>query len=164
MGRKRRERAQRRGEKSASLVFVERLNAGSLLGLLISIAVYFWANRLIPAEFEGRDHWEINSLFISWAILLVCPFLLARKYSTHELWTRLLALAAVLYGLLPVLNGLTSSNHLANTLLNSNWVMAGFDLSMLAFSASFSCAAYKMYRKSLTIPAESTSLTPVVEL
>ncbi len=161
---KRRERAQRREEKSASLVFVERLNAGSLLGLVISIAVYFWANRLIPAELEGRDHWEINSLFISWAILLVCPFLLARKYSTHELWTRLLALAAVLYGLLPVLNGLTSSNHLANTLLNSNWVMAGFDLSMLVFSAGFSCAAYKMYRKSLTIPADSTSLTPVVEL
>lgn len=144
---KRREKAERNGQPSKGLVFVEQLNVGTIAGLPIAIAAYFWANRLIPAGLEGRADWEINSLFIVWVIMLICPFMLSRKWSLTQVWAGQLALAAALYGLLPVLNALTSDQHLVATVLQGDWVIAGFDLSMLVFALGFGFAARKMYRK-----------------
>ena len=144
---KRRERADKKGIASKGLVLVERLNVGSIVGLLIAIAVYFWANRLLPASFIGRENWEINSLFISWAIMLVYPYLLAKKRSTNQLWIDQLTIAAVLFGLLPVVNFLTTDAHLGNTLFSGNWVLAGVDLTMLMFALCFAYAAYKVSHK-----------------
>lgn len=144
---KRRERADKKGFASNGLVLVERLNVGSIVGLLIAIAVYFWANRLVPASFIGRENWEINSLFISWTIMLAYPFAAAGKRTIKQLWVDQLIIAAVLYGLLPVLNFLTTDMHLGNTLLSGNWVLAGFDLTMLMFSLCFAFSAYRMSRK-----------------
>lgn len=143
---KRREKAERNGQPSKGLVFVEQLNVGTIAGLPVAIAAYFWANRLIPAGFETRANWEINSLFMVWAAMLICPFILSRKWSLTQVWAGQLALATVLYGLLPVLNALTSDQHLVATLLQGDWVMAGFDLSMLGFALGFGFAARKMYR------------------
>ena len=144
---KRRERAQKKGFASKGLILVERLNIGSIVGLLIAIAVYFWVNRLLPATFIGRENWEINSLFISWAVMLAYPFVVAHKRSTNQIWVVQLTIAAVLYGLLPVVNYLTTSNHLGNTLFSGNWVLAGFDLTMLMFSLCFGFSAYRMSGK-----------------
>jgi uncharacterized iron-regulated membrane protein len=144
---KRRERAQRKGFASKGLILVERLNIGSIVGLLIAIAIYFWANRLLPVSFSGRENWEMNSLFISWTAMLVYPYMVAYKRSTNQIWVDQLTIAAVLYGLLPVLNFLTTDNHLGNTLLSGNWVLAGFDLTMLMFALCFGYAAYKVSHK-----------------
>ena len=122
---KRRERADKKGIASKGLVLVERLNVGSIVGLLIAIAVYFWANRRLPASFIGQENWEINSLFISWAIILVYPYLLAKKRNTNQLWINQLTIAAVLFGLLPVVDFLTTYAHLGNTLFSGNWILAG---------------------------------------
>ena len=54
---KRRERADKKGFASQGLILVERLNIGSIVGLLIAVAVYFWANRLLPENFIGRENW-----------------------------------------------------------------------------------------------------------
>lgn len=144
---KRREKAEKNGQSSKGLVFVEQLNVGTIAGLPIAIAAYFWANRLIPAGFETRADWEINCLFIVWLVMLACPFLLSRKWSLTQVWAGQLTLAAVLYGLLPALNALTSDQDLVTTILQGDWVMAGFDLSMFAFALCFGFAAHKMNRK-----------------
>ena len=144
---KRRERADKKGYASKGLILVERLNIGSIVGLLIAIAVYFWANRLLPVSFSGRENWEINSLFISWAAMLVYPYVVAHKRSTNQIWVDQLTIAAVLFGLLPVLNFLTTDVHLGHTLLSGNWVLAGFDLTMLVFSFCFAYSAYRMLHK-----------------
>lgn len=144
---KRRERADKKGFASNGLVFVERLNVGSIVGLLIAIAIYFWANRLLPASFSDRAEWEVHSLFISWAIMLAYPFIVARKRTINQLWVDQLTIAAVFYGLLPVLNFFTTDIHLGNTLLGGHWVLAGFDITMLIFALFFGFSAYRMLRK-----------------
>ena len=144
---KRRERADKKDFASQGLILVERLNIGSIVGLLIAIAIYFWANRLLPVSFSGRESWEINSLFVCWAVMLTYPYFVAKKRSTNQIWVDQLTIAAVLYGLLPVLNFVTTDIHLGNTLLRGNWVLAGFDLTMLMFSFCFALSAYRMFNK-----------------
>ncbi|NQZ23493.1 MAG: PepSY domain-containing protein [Colwellia sp.] len=144
---KRRERADKKGYASKGLILVERLNVGSIVGLLIAIAVYFWVNRLLPANFSERESWEINGLFICWSIMFAYPYFLANKRTINQLWGDQLTIAAILYGLLPALNFLTTDNHLGNTLFSGSWVLAGFDLTMLVFSLCFAYGAYLIFHK-----------------
>src|SRR5690606_1062457 len=43
-----------RAGKTLGFALVERLNIGTVAGLPVAIAAYFWANRLIPAGLEDR--------------------------------------------------------------------------------------------------------------
>lgn len=140
-----------------SLRFTEQMNVGIIIGLPIAIAVYFWANRLIPAEMAGRADWEVHALFISWGLLLLYPVL---RPSAYRAWIELLSLAAFLYGFLPLLNAFTSQHHLATSLLQRDWVMAGFDLTMLAFGIGFALLAIKMHNRQITL----LTLNPVKAL
>lgn len=45
---------------------VECLNIGTIVGLPVGIATYFWANRLLPVEMAERATWEMHGLFIAW--------------------------------------------------------------------------------------------------
>ena len=51
------------------------------------------------------------------------------------MWAWQLYLGAAAFALVPVVNALTTHAHLGNTLRNVDWVLAGFDLSMIAFGA-----------------------------
>lgn len=128
---------------------VERLNVATIAGLPIGIAVYFHANRLIPAQMPERGDWEVHALFIAWAL----SFVHAALRPTLRGWLEQLGAAAVLFAALPVLNTLTTDRHLGVTLLHGDWVLAGVDLSMLALAAAFACAALKVQRKRKQVPA-----------
>jgi uncharacterized iron-regulated membrane protein len=122
---------------------VEALNIGTVVGLPIAIAAYFWANRLIPAAMEGRAAWEAHAMFIAWAILLLHAFVRpARRAWIEQSW---IAAAACL--LLPVLNALTTDRHLGVTLPAGDWVLAGFDLTIFAFGLAFAAAALAISRR-----------------
>jgi uncharacterized iron-regulated membrane protein len=146
---KRRSKVQRTGEINKSLLLVESLNIGTLIGLPIAIAAYFYANRLIPVNFLDRANWEINTLFITWAIMLTYPLLMVqtRSLSTTKVWFELLALATIIYALLPVINAVTTGKHLGITVTEGDWMMAGFDIAMLGISVCFACATHKMKNK-----------------
>ncbi|MFA5610821.1 MAG: PepSY domain-containing protein, partial [Alcaligenes sp.] len=62
-------------------------------------------------------------------------------------WLELLYLTAAAYGLIPVLNLLTTDRHLGVTVTHGDWGLAGFDLSMLGLAAIFIYIAVKMKRK-----------------
>jgi uncharacterized iron-regulated membrane protein len=140
---KRRQRLGKNGVADSGLRFVERLNVGTIVGLPIGVAAYFWANRLIPAAFEGRDNWEMHALFITWALC----FVHASLRPAPRAWVEQLALAALLYALLPQLNALTTDIHLGRTLPAGDWVLAGFDLTMLALALCFAWALRKAMSK-----------------
>lgn len=141
---KRRQRAQKQiGADHRGLVLVERLNVGTVAGLPIAIAAYFWANRLIPAGLEGRAEWEAHAMFIAWALLLLHALL--RPVS--RAWVEQAWIAAAAFTLLPVLNALTTDRHLGASLPQGDWVMAGFDLTMLAFGLAFAALAWRLTRK-----------------
>jgi hypothetical protein len=107
---------------------VDHLNVGAISGLLIAIAGYFWANRLIPAAMPGREQWEINSFLILWLIAFLHPILRPLKRA----WMEQLVLGGMLFAAIPLLSVLTGNAHLGMTIPNGNWVVAGFDLTCLA--------------------------------
>ncbi|MFD2405274.1 hypothetical protein ACFSVK_05125 [Azorhizophilus paspali] len=121
---------------------VEVLNVGTVVGLPVAIAAYFWANRLLPLGLAQRIDWEIRCLFIAWALCLVHPLL--RSY--RRAWIEQLALASLLYAGLPLLNFSLPDSHLLTTLAHGQWLVAGMDLTLLALAALFGLAAWKLTR------------------
>lgn len=143
-------RARAGGKPEFGFRLVECLNIGTVAGLPVAVAAYFWANRLIPADFATRREWEAHVLFITWGVLLLYPAL----RTPLRAWLESLWLAAAAFALLPLLNALTTDRHLGVTLPAGDWVLAGFDLTMLALGACFAVAARRVRRKQrASVPA-----------
>lgn len=128
---------------AAGLRLVEILNAGTLAGLPLGLAAYFWANRLLPVTMPDRAAWEFHALFLVWG----WSFLFASWRPLKHAWLELLWLTTAAYALIPVLNMLTTDRHLGITLPYGDWGLAGFDLTMLGLAATFAYIAIKMKRK-----------------
>jgi uncharacterized iron-regulated membrane protein len=124
------------------LRLVEVLNIASMSGLVIAVAVFFWANRLLPVALAERADWEVNSFFIAWG-LSVLHALVRRGRAA---WVEQLALAAVLFCAVPLLNGLTTPYNVGVSLRQGDWAMAGFDLTCLGSGLFLAWAAWKMRR------------------
>ena len=131
-----------RGQRPRHNGVQPRLNIGTIAGLPIAIAAYFWANRLLPADLAGRADWEVHVMFMVWAVMLIAPwFRTARQAWADQLYT-----AAAMFALLPALNALTTDQHLGVSLPMGAWQHAGFDLTMLAFGLAFGVAAHRLRR------------------
>ena len=128
---------------AAGLRLVEILNAGTLAGLPLGLAAYFWANRLLPVNMADRAAWEFHALFLVWG----WSFLYASWRPLKRAWLELLYLTAAAYALIPVLNLLTTDRHLGVTVIHGDWGLAGFDLTMFGLAALFVYIAIKMKRK-----------------
>jgi hypothetical protein len=124
------------------LRLVEVLNIASMSGLVVAVAAFFWANRVLPVEMAGRAEWEVNSFFIVWGLSV----LHAMVRRGRAAWVEQLSLAALLFGLVPLLNALTTPYHLGVTLVQGDWAMAGFDLASLGSGLFLGWAAWKMQR------------------
>ncbi len=140
---KRRQKQRREGD-ALSFRLVETLNIGMIAGLPLGVAAYFWANRLLPASMETRVAWEYHSLFAAIGATLLWA---AIRRPAGKAWEEALSIAALAFMLLPVLNAVTTDRHLGVTLPAGDWVLAGFDLTMLAFGAILAVAAMKVRRK-----------------
>ena len=132
--------------KSAVMPFelrlVEVLNIASMSGLLLAVAAFFWANRLLPVDMAGRADWEVNGFFIVWGLSVLHA--MARR--GRAAWVDQLALAALLFCAVPLLNAMTTPYHLAVTLAQGDWAMAGFELTCLGSGVFLAWAAWKMQR------------------
>ena len=150
-------RRQRLEKKHATAHFglrlVEKLNIGTVVGLPIGIAAYFWANRVLPLEITGRADWEVHIMFLTWLIMLVHALL----RPAGRAWAEQFAVAALAFGLLPVLNFITTDRHLGQSLAAGDWVFAGFDLTMLAIGLLSGWAAWRVSQpqaaRTRTLPA-----------
>ncbi|MHC8409656.1 PepSY-associated TM helix domain-containing protein [Pseudomonas sp. Hz4] len=130
------------GAMPFELRLVEVLNIAGMSGLMVAVVAFFWANRLLPVEMAGRADWEVNSFFIVWG-LSVLHAMVRRGIAA---WVEQLALAALLFCAVPLLNALTTPHHLGITLVQGDWAMAGFDLACLGSGLFFAWAAWKMQR------------------
>ncbi|MCU0119631.1 PepSY domain-containing protein [Pseudomonas sp. B2M1-30] len=142
----------RSGVMPFELRLVEVLNIASMAGLVGAVAVFFWANRLLPVSLAGRADWEINAFFMAWGLSVVHAVLRPGR----KAWIEQLALAAALFAALPVLNGLTTPYHLGVTLIQGDWALAGFDLTCLATGLFLTWAAWKMWRAGATASLKKT--------
>lgn len=125
---------------------VESLNVATVTGLLVAIAAFFWANRLLPLALPARALWEVRCLFLVWLLCLVHSLL---RRGSRMAWTEQLYGAACLLGLLPLLNGLTTQSHLLVTVPNGQWAMAGVDLTAMAAGGVLGWMARRFSRAGL---------------
>jgi uncharacterized iron-regulated membrane protein len=131
------------------LRLVEVLNVGTLVGLPAAVAAYFWANRLLPLDMSHRADWEMHCLFLAWGWM----FLYASVRPLKRAWMECAWITVAGYGLIPLLNALTTNRHLGVSLVQGDWVMAGFDLSMFGLAAIFTYGALKIRRRWLKAEA-----------
>jgi len=143
---KRRQRREKgRPAPDRGLRLVERLNVATIFGLPIAIAAYFWANRLLPVDWPARADWEVHVMFLTWLAL----FGHAALRPLGRAWREQAVLGAAAFGLLPLVNALTTERHLGHSIPAGDWVFAGFDLTMLAFGGAFAAAAWLLRRKAV---------------
>ncbi len=147
------------GQRHAGLVLVERLNVGTLIGLPIGIAAYFWANRLIPVDVAERAAREMDTLFIVWLAML----LYAAARPLRRAWLEQSVMAALAFGLLPVLNAATSDYGLARTLPAREWMLAGFDLTVVVCALGFGVIAWYVLQPSAGERAAKTAKMTATE-
>ncbi|MCY1463696.1 hypothetical protein D9M71_816280 [compost metagenome] len=62
------------------------------------------------------------------------------------MWAWQLYVGAATFVLIPVINALTTHAHLGVSLRTGDWVLAGFDLVMLAFGAVLAYCGLRMQR------------------
>jgi uncharacterized iron-regulated membrane protein len=125
------------------LRLVERLNVGALAGLPIAMAVFFWANRLLPVDMATRSLWEQRCFLIAWVAGFLHPLL----RPASRAWKEQLWLGALLWTGLPVLNALTTSVHLGVTLRNGDWGRAGVDIGAVILGIVLASLALKLGRR-----------------
>ncbi|MBX3303741.1 MAG: PepSY domain-containing protein [Nitrospira sp.] len=107
---------------------VESLNVTTLAGLPVATAAFLWANRLLPVTLPGRSHWEEGCFFLAWGLCFIHSLLRRGPFA----WKDQLYVAGLLFGFLPLLNGLTTGSHLLRTVPNGSWGMAAVDLTAAA--------------------------------
>lgn len=135
---------------------VEVLNVGSIAGLSVATAAYFWFNRLIPADMAGRSDWEIRGFFAVWLLCLIHPMVRAHR----KAWCEQLALATLLFALLPLLNPLTGGGALTQTLAHGQWSVAGFDLMMLGLALMHAAIVWWLLKPAKGKAAPAKSVAP----
>lgn len=148
---KRRAKLEKGGAPHVGIAVVERLNLGTIIGLPIAIAAYFWANRLIPVGLENRADWEVHAMFITWAAMFVYP--MWRPLS--RAWVEMSGFAAAAFGLIPLCNALTTDRHLGVSIPAGDGILAGFDLSMLGMGLFFAWLARRCALRSRPAVAAS---------
>ncbi|MFK0313525.1 PepSY-associated TM helix domain-containing protein [Pseudomonas sp. NPDC090233] len=124
------------------LRLVEVLNIASMSGLMLAVAGFFWANRLLPAAMQGRADWEVNTFFVVWLLSLVHAVLRPGRRA----WGEQLGLGALAFAALPLLNAVATGQGLNHSVLAGDWAMAGFDLTALGTGLFLAWAAGKMLR------------------
>jgi uncharacterized iron-regulated membrane protein len=157
---KRRERVRKSREaEGPGLRIVERLNVAAVAGLPLAIGTYFWANRLLPLDLDGRAAWEMHVLFAAWAL----TFVHAACRPAARAWQEQCLGAAATFVLLPLLNAWTTDRGLLQSVPNSDWVMAGCDLGMLAVGVGFAVLAlYLRHRQRRKVGTSHTAATPAL--
>ncbi|RON81997.1 peptidase [Pseudomonas chlororaphis] len=141
------------------LRLVEVLNIASMSGLVLAVAAFFWANRLLPVSFAERADWEVNSFFIVWGLSL----LHAALRRGRKAWVEQLGTAALLLASVPLLDALTVPDVLDGFLVHGDWVRAGFDLTCLVAGLFLAWAAWKMSRPAVYPSAAARSRRAVLE-
>jgi len=141
---KRRKRWQSGGVPGFRLA--EGLAIGSVTGIVIATLAFFVANRLLPpgASFAGyeRAALEVWAFYLVWLATFAHAWL---RPATRAWREQCLAIAALAL-LAPVLNGITTGDHLLKTLAAGYWPVAGMDLLLLVGAGVAVYAARRLAR------------------
>ncbi|MBD8474260.1 PepSY domain-containing protein [Pseudomonas sp. CFBP 8770] len=135
----------RSGVRPFELRLVEVLNVAGMAGLVLAVAGFMWANRLLPATYPERAGIEVDTFFVVWLLSIVH----AAVRSGSKAWTEQLGLAAITLAGVPVLGLLTTDHGLPASIAAGDWVVAGVDLSALGCGLVLAWMVTKIRRRSV---------------
>jgi len=122
---------------------VEGLAIGSVIGIVIATLSFFVANRLLPlgASFGGyeRAALEVWAFYLVWLVSFAHAWLRPGRAWREQCWA-----IAGLALLAPVLNWITTGDHLLKTIMEGYWPVAGMDLLLLTGAGIAVYAARKL--------------------
>jgi uncharacterized iron-regulated membrane protein/low affinity Fe/Cu permease len=131
---KRRLQQQKTGQMNVGHYLVERFNIAAIIGLPAAMAGFFLANRVLDAKLEGRADIEIKAFLVVWLFMLIHA--LCRPWA--RAWKEQLVIAGLLFLAIPLVNmRLTPEASVLYSLFSQNWVLAGFDMTMLSIGILF---------------------------
>ncbi|WP_263262662.1 PepSY-associated TM helix domain-containing protein [Pseudomonas sp. RIT-PI-S] len=125
------------------LRLVAALNQASMAGLLLAVAGYLCANRLLPPHLADRSAWEVRVFFLTWLAALVHA---ALRHSRRG-WVEQLTTAAALYLALPLLGLFTTPRGLPQAIAERDWASAGVDLTAILCALVLAWLARKLARR-----------------
>lgn len=137
-----------RGSQGARIV--DALAVAAVTGMVLATLGILVANCVLPEDLAGRGDWERWAFWGTWLASLVhaawrsAPVArgLPNPAWREQAWAiALLAVAA------PVLNWITTGDHLLRTLGQGYWPVAGVDLSLLAAAMIAGSVAVRLGRK-----------------
>jgi uncharacterized iron-regulated membrane protein len=125
---KRRLKQAKASERRLELRLVEVLNLAGMAGLVLAVAGFFLANRLLPLALAQRGDWEVRVFFLTWALAA----LHAGLRPVALAWREQLGLAALLMLGTPLIGLLATPYGLWTSLRDGDRMLAGVDLGLLA--------------------------------
>jgi len=133
---------------------IEVLNIAAISGLMVACVAYFWINRLVPLEVSDRAAWEIKLFFYIW----LGSLLHASLRPASRAWVEQLAVFATLCLLLPILNWLTTGQHVIHYFIQGDWLNVGLELTVVLLGVLSVFAIKKLKRKQQKTTTEASSL------
>jgi len=131
------------GRIGFGLRLVDGLNIGAIAGVPIAMAVYFWANRLLPVGLAERATAEIGCFFAAWGLAAVAGL----AWPARRMWQAQLAVGGALFAGVPLLNAFTTDTPVWAAMAAGLWRVAGFDLVCLALGLALLAAAWWVGRR-----------------
>lgn len=151
----------------AGVRVVEALAVAAVPGILAATVVFFIANRLLPldAQLAGWDRaaLEMWAFYLAWLAALGHAAWRARAQDSRHAstaWREQTWAAAVLAALAMLLNWLTTGHHLAYTLGQGVWAVAGVDLGLVVLALGAALTARHLRHRAgapATRPARSAT-------
>lgn len=138
---------------------VATLNLASMAGLVLAVAAFFCANRLLPVQLQGRADWEVRVFFLAWLLALAHAIL---RQGRQRGWVEQLSAAAAMFAALPVLGMLFTGRGVALAIAERDWAIAGVDLTAVLVALLLAWLARKVARRSAVqaAPVRPARVTP----
>lgn len=129
--------------------WVDAMATTTVTGMLIATVTMLIGNRLLPETLPLRGDWEERIFWVAWLLALLHAAWRSspvRRARISPAWREQCWALAALCVAAPLLNWITTGDHLFKTLSEAYWPVAGLDLVLLA-SAGVSVYAARRLRR-----------------
>src|SRR5690606_28310803 len=143
-----------RGSQGARIV--DALAVAAVTGMVLATLGILVANRVLPEHLPGRGDWERWAFWGTWlASLLHAAWRSApvARCLPNPAWREQAWAVAVLAACAPLLNWITTGDHLLRTVGAGYWPVAGIDLSLLAVAGTSALVARHLGRRADALAA-----------
>lgn len=152
---------------SGAVRWVDALAVAAVTGMLIATATILIANRLLPENLPARGDWEERIFWFAWLAALLHAAWRSAPVAQARLspaWREQCWALAVLAVAAPVLNWLTTGDHLLKTVADGYWPVAGLDLALLTAAGLAVYAARRLRRAERGLSAPSADARDAMEV